>query len=284
MCLRGGSPDPDAAAISQRLSRLDKQLRSACHASVKPPARVFARSCRSVSASTVALTSHASTTEFYLAGPASVVIVGYGQSNSYGGAPWKTSLAALRAHPLARNEEQAGYRLERGRLKCRAWAYTTPARSGFFPSFCAPPLNKPHSFRPVVREASKDRMIRRRGRTETATRSCACAKLPLGLGFHGCAHLSRVDNKVLFSRPCLGGYHWLQIRQLLRWRPMEGLTRDTSRAPTRPRRRTGRLQAGTRQIEVPRLPSGWLHPSKLPRCAFRTPTRWGFSPPSCAPR
>ena len=246
VCLRGGSPDPDAAAVSQRLSRLDNKVFLACHASV------IITGCGLRPLLRLRVAPHLS--------------------------------CDRRAHPLARDEGQAGYRLGRGRLKCRAWAYTTPARSGFFPSFCAPPLNKPHSFRPVVREASKDRMIRRRGRTETATRSCACAKLPLGLGFHGCAHLSRVDNKVLFSRPCLGGYHWLRTKQLLRWHPVEDLTRDTSRAPTRPRRRTGRLQAGTRQIEVPRLPSGWLHPSKLPRCAFRTPTRWGFSPPFCAPR
>ncbi len=111
VCLRGGSPDPDAAAVSQRLSRLDNKIFLACHASVKPPARGLARSCRSVSASTVALTSHASTTKFYLAGPASVVITGCRQNNSYGGTPWKTSLATLRARPLARDEGQADYRL-----------------------------------------------------------------------------------------------------------------------------------------------------------------------------
>ena len=58
-----------------------------------------------------------------------MVIVGYGQSNSYGGAPWKTSLATLRARPLARDEGQAGYRLGRGRLKrraCRPAGFTHP--------------------------------------------------------------------------------------------------------------------------------------------------------------
>ena len=44
----------------------------------------------------------------------------------------------------------------------------------------------------------------------------------------------------LLSLPCLGGYHWLQTEQLLRWHPVEDLTRDTSRAPPHPRRKTGR--------------------------------------------
>ena len=207
---------PDAAAISQRLSRLDKQLRSAC------PASVVITGCRRRPLLRRRVAPHLSCDRC--------------------------------AHPLARDEGQAGYRLGRDRLKCRAWAYTTPARSGFFPSFCAPPLNKPHSFRPVVREASKDRMIRRHGRTETATRSCACAKLPLGLGFHGCAHLSRVDNRVLFSLPCLGGYHWLQTETSPTAANRTAPLVRPLRSPTRPRRRTDRLQAGTRQIEVPRLP------------------------------
>ena len=105
----------------------------------------------------------------------------------------------------------------------------------------------------------------------------------LGLGFHGCAHLSRVDNRVLFSRPCLGGYHWLRTKQLLRWHPVVDLTRDTSRAPTRPRRRTGRLQAGTRQIEVPRLGlhnacAEWLLPVLLRSAAEQAP----FIPACCS--
>ena len=190
-----------------------------------------------------------------------------------------------RAHPLARDEGQAGYRLGRGRLKCRAWAYTTPARSGFFPSFCAPPLNKPHSFRPVVREASKDRMIRRRGRTETATRSCACAKLSLGLGFHGCAHLSRVDNKVLFSRPCLGGYRWLRTKQLLRWRPMEGLTRIS--AGRSPPSQTDASAVHFVRAHSPetknRLATGSTRQMVLPTCRCPSASRSSRVLPACRP-
>ena len=82
MCLRGGSPDPDAAAVSQRLSRLDNKVFLACHASV--------------------------------------IITGCGLR------PLLRLRAAphlscdRRAHPLARDEGQADYRLERSRLKCRA--------------------------------------------------------------------------------------------------------------------------------------------------------------------
>ena len=48
-----------------------------------------------------------------------------------GGTETRHSLATLRAHPLARDEGQADHRLERGRLFCRAHAYTMPARWSF---------------------------------------------------------------------------------------------------------------------------------------------------------
>ena len=52
-----------------------------------------------------------------------MVITGCGQDNSYGGTPWKASLATLRARPLTREEEQAVLRPERGR-----WFYRPAVR------------------------------------------------------------------------------------------------------------------------------------------------------------
>ena len=56
---------------------------------------------------------------FSLSCPASAAITGCGRDNSYGGAPWKTSLATLRAHPLAREGGQADYRPEHSKWSCR---------------------------------------------------------------------------------------------------------------------------------------------------------------------
>ena len=87
----------------------------------------------------------------------------------------------------------------------------------------------------------------------------------------------------LLSLPCLGGYRWLRTKQLIRWHPVEDLTRGTSRSPTRPRGRAGRPQAPRGRWFCRTCRSaGFTHP-KCRACAFRTPTRWGFSPSFCAP-
>ena len=57
----------------------------------------------------------------------------------------------------------------------------------------------------------------------------------------------------LLSLPCLGDYHWLRTETSPTAASRTAPLVRPPRSPTRPRRRTGRLQAGTRQIEVPRL-------------------------------
>ncbi len=108
--------------------------------------------------------------------------------------------------------------------------------------------------------------------------SGACAKLSLGLGFHGCAHLSRLGNKSLLSLSSLGGYHWFRTGQLSRWRPVEDLTRDTSRSPPRPRGGTRPTTGIPRQMVLPRLRllnacAVWLFPGLPSRaeCAIPRP-------------
>ncbi len=65
------------------------------------------------------------------------------------------------------------------------------------------------------------------------------------------------------SLPCLGGYHWLRTETSPTAASRTAPLVRPPRAPPRPRRRTGRPQAGTRQMVLPRLPFG--RPSKLPR-------------------
>ena len=71
---------------------------------------------------------------------------GFEQDDSYGGAPWKASLAALRAHPLAREEGQAAHRhhaaegfagLPSGRPRPRPSNLSSPSLPAPFASLAA---------------------------------------------------------------------------------------------------------------------------------------------------
>ena len=54
------------------------------------------------------------------------------------------------------------------------------------------------------------------------------------------------------SQPCLGGYHWLRTETSPTAASRTAPLVRPPRSSSRPRRRAGRPQAGTRQIEVPR--------------------------------
>ena len=118
--------------------------------------------------------------------PASVVITGCGQDNSYGGTPWKTSLeyppdeVRRRRRTLVRCTSRSPPRPRRKSgppqaekaQNCRA--FRTPARYGFSPPFCAPPL--PSSFPCIPWLNNRPRpfsvLPRPRLRTPTDRRPC----------------------------------------------------------------------------------------------------------------
>ena len=87
----------------------------------------------------------------FLACHASVVITGCRQSNSYGGTPWKTSLATLRARPLTRDERQA----VPSRDAAEGFAgLPLPFGIVVFAGFAAPPSGRPFKLpRPRLQNA-----------------------------------------------------------------------------------------------------------------------------------
>ena len=94
-------------------------------------------------------------------------------------------------------------------------------------------------------------------------------KLALGL-VHSFFALSIGDNICFLSLPCLGGYHWLRTRRLLRLQKNELLTRATSasirRQNAKPRRSTGR-EKPPRPCHIT-LSGRGVAPSRNPRVRY----------------